>query len=360
LLAGQINSHTPVALLCIIVYICHMKHLSCTRLCLLWLTLPLIFALQSCSEEEEINTNTYFSQRTVWMSSNRSGNFQIWWWRADTMAQVTNEPNLHFWWPQLQPGGEHFICFRGPQMGNHQNTELWRYRKDGTAGDPLVRLSDYNWRSMANVRYSKDGTWMIISAEVLAPGSTSHQWQLFILDSLGNNPRQISNRPHMHFEAAFNPQNDLQIIYNAWPEDEPNGFTFNPRWSLEIHVARLDTPDFLLVEEKRLTTDNFWNAYPTPSWNGQRVAFSLVEDQLNTTIKSNPHSIWTNGTELRQLRRDGTAYACPAWTRDNNYVLFHRTQFGVTSIWMMSSTGQNLTRVVPNDDFDCLHPFVAE
>jgi Tol biopolymer transport system component len=314
----------------------------------------------ACGNEDEINIGTYFAQRTLWMSSNKTENYQIWYWRADTFVQVTNEANMNFWWPQLQPQGDRFICYRGPVLGDYIAAELWRFRQDGSEGEVILNPNDYGWRSAAHARYSPDGSMIIMSAEVLNPNNNTYQWQLFITDSLGMNPRRISTRQHMHHEPAFNPLNPLQIIYNAWPESEPNGFTFNPRWSLELHTARLDTPDFKLVEEKKLTNDNVWNASPALSWNGQRIAYAYVEDQLNPQVKSNPWTIWTNGSEIKQLRRDGTAFYFPCWTRDNAYIIFQRTQWGVTTLWMMNSSGENLTRIIPNDNFNCIHPFVAE
>lgn len=314
--------------------------------------------LSACAEDNPVNPNSYFAGKSLYFTSNRSGEYNIWKWTPDTFTHVLDEPNVQHWWPRIQPDGNRFLVFKGPVFGKMDNCALWRHKLDGSEGEQLIATGQYGWRSIGYANYSADRSQIILSAEVQLTGSNDYQWQLFLVDSLGQNPRKLSTRPVMFYEPSFNPQSNLKVIYTAWPLEESEPFTFNPKWSLEIFTAEIDTPSYTLKNETRLTDDNFWNAGPMPNGNGQRIAFSIAEDQLDPGILSNLHTIWVNGTQNTELRRDGKAIYYPTWTPDNNYLVFQRQEWNIISLYMCNSTGARYTPVIADDTYNYLHPQV--
>lgn len=314
--------------------------------------------ITACSKEDPINTSSYFQGKSIYFTSDRSGMFNIWKWTPDTFKHVVNDPNAHYWWPRIQPGGDRFLVFKGPVFMKMDQCALWRYKQDGTEGEELIASGQYGWRSIGFANYSADRSQIILAAEIQVPQVNGYRWQLFLTDSLGQNPRQLSTRPAMFFEPSFNPQSNLKVIYTAWPVEESEPFTYNPRWSLEIFTAEIDTPSYTLKNETRLTNDNYWNSGPTPSSNGQRITYTLAEDQLHADKKVNLFTIWVNGTQNTELLRDGKAHYYPTWTPDNSYLVFQRTEWGFTSLYMTTSSGERLTPVIMDETFNYLHPQV--
>ncbi len=313
----------------------------------------------SCSGEDPIDVNSYFQGKNLLFCGDREGKFQIFRWTPDSLKLVTTDLEYHHWLPEPHPDGNKFICFKGPIMNGFNTSELWRYNLDGSKAERLISLQENNWLSMHHAKYSPDGRWIILNVEMLDEETGENRWKIFVCDSLGKNPRNVSEDGRMYYEPSFNPGGGFEIVYAAWPQGETQPFTYNARWSLEVHTGKIDTSNWTIVDETRLTDDDYWNAGPAMTSNGQRIAYTEVEDQLYPNQSANLFSVWNNGEELAELLRDGRANYYPRWTSDDQQLLFHRLEYERYGIYTVSSTGGGLVRVVPDEDNNYLYPVMV-
>lgn len=316
--------------------------------------------LFSCSGENPIPVDTYFQGKSIYLSSDIDGKHQIYRWTPDSLVRIVFEPDFHFWWPRCQPNGDRMICFKGPLMNGLSTSTLWRFKKDGSEGEQLIDPSEYGWFGMTSANYSPDGRWIILAAEVMDSLVGDERWHLFVCDSLGDNPKRITPWGRMYYDPSFSKSTPLGIIYSAWPEGTLEPFTYNIRWSLEVHTAKIDTSVWQIEEEVRLTDDDVLNSTPMQTSNGQRIVFSFVEDQINPSTKTNIRSVWTNGTENVELLRDGRANYNPCWTPDDQNIVFQRGEFGLYSLYAIRSTGGGLVRILGDDNNNFVQPFVED
>lgn len=68
----------------------------------LFLFLTTIIALASCKDDQE-SMITSNDSLIVYFTSNRTGNYEIWMKKDNSITQVTNDKRFDSWWPRISP-----------------------------------------------------------------------------------------------------------------------------------------------------------------------------------------------------------------------------------------------------------------
>jgi Tol biopolymer transport system component len=298
---------------------------------------------------------------TLLYSSTESGPFQIFTKRNDSLIKVINDASFDYWWVQVSPNRQKFICYKSGidnffKENDYSNAELWMFNIDGTGGKLLIAKGANAWRAQGYAKWHPDGKHIIMAAELKDPADeNNYRWHLFVADTAGTAPVQLSTRVGL-FSCPAVDATGTKIAYSAFPDDITSGSVFKQ----EIFVADLDTNVWALFNEERITDDNWWDENPSFSPNGNFLAFATATTPTNLfeNINLRRHSFPDQSTVV--LRADGASYLVPAWSKDGSYLYVQYRANGQRpfSLARINADGSAFTEIMSNEAADLINPIV--
>jgi Tol biopolymer transport system component len=298
---------------------------------------------------------------TLLYSSAESGPFQIFTKRNDSLIKVINDASFDYWWVQVSPDRQKFICYKSGidnffKENDYSNAELWMFNIDGTGGKLLIAKGANAWRAQGYAKWHPDGKHIIMAAELKDPADeNNYRWHLFVADTASTAPVQLSTRVGL-FSCPAVDATGTKIAYSAFPDDITSGSVFKQ----EIFVADLDTNVWALFNEERITDDNWWDENPSFSPNGNFLAFATATTPTNLfeNINLRRHSFPDQSTVV--LRADGASYLVPAWSKDGSYLYVQYRANGQRpfSLARINADGSAFTEIMSNEAADLINPIV--
>ena len=264
--------------------------------------------------------------------SNRTGNFELFRMAPDGsgVRQLTQDPTWDSWWPRISPDRRTILFYRTP-AGKHDRdftrTSLWAVAADGS--DPvLVRPAGLDgWPQQGHAEWAPDG-----ASLVMFGGKNRSNPQIFVTNRLGQEPRQITDRPGSNLDPSFSPDGRT-IVFVGCP-----GRFCTPS-DQEIYTVPTAGG-----EPTRLTHDGIHDNDPYYSPDGTRLAW------LSQTSGGLP-GVWDirvagpDGSDPRRLVGDGNVNSRPQWSADSRTIYFHRLITGSGTgfqIWAIEADGTGL------------------
>lgn len=301
---------------------------------------------------------------TIYFNSFESGTFQVYSKTAGGFNKITNDENYDYWWVRISPNGKKLLCYKSTKNNffkenDYDNAELWMYNIDGTGGKMLIAQDANNWRSQGYATWMPNGKNIILGAEMRDPAdNNNYRWHLFVTDTLGTAPHQLTSRVGLFSNPEVS-ANGTTIVYSAFPFGEESGSVFNQ----ELFVATLDTINWAITNEKRLTVDNYWDREPALSPDGSSIVFSSATSPANLFENINLRKITFGAdTTITTLINGGAAYDSPAWSEDGTYlyIQYRSNQQKPNAIARINADGSGLTVIIRNDAADLINPQVLK
>lgn len=119
--------------------------------------------------------------------------------------------------------------------------------------------------------------------------------------------------------------------------------------NMDIYIMQTDgsTP-------VRLTQNDTWDGFPTPSPDGKRIAFvAETMDSQRTPVERDIYVVDTDGSNLTNLTNTPGFDMEPAWSPDGAHLAFTSTRDGdgyTRAVYLMKADGSNVQRLVENAD----------
>ena len=286
-------------------------------------TLVLIFvaaALAACGggsdgapADPPLGSASPLSADTLVFDSNRSGNHEIFLMKTDGSGaqQLTRDSAYENWWPRISPDRRKLLFYRAPRgmSERYDQASLWAMNADGTALTLLRAKGSDGWALQGHGEWSPDGQ----SIAMFGGGASP---QIYIADSMGRAPRQVTNRPGVNTDVSWSPDGKTLLF---------NGCAAMPCNRAGYEIYSIAAAGGTAV---RLTSDNLPDYDPYFSPDGKSIAW------LVTTNPSgwNGLGAWgirianADGTNPRWLINDGQINSKPAWSLDGRHIYFHRME----------------------------------
>jgi len=143
-------------------------------------------------------------------------------------------------------------------------------------------------------------------------------YDIYVADADGSNPVNLTNRPGYDAEATVSPAGDRMI------------FTSTRDGDIELYSAKLDGTDV-----KRLTNRPGYDGGAFFSWDGKKIVWRAPGEEGVTEdyhpllkrglVRPSKLEIWiadADGSNARQVTRNGAANFAPFWHPDGRRVIF--------------------------------------
>lgn len=267
-------------------------------------------------------------------NSDRTGNHEIFTMRADgtQQRQITNDPRVDSWWGRASPDRRRILFYRAPRGvhdTDYRQVELWMMNADGSYPRLLLARGAYGWALHGHAEWSPDGRQLVMFGGGLSP-------QIFITDTEGRSPRQITSRAGVNLDPSWSPDG-RRIVFVSCPS---------------AVCAERDYEIFTVPAAggavTRLTANELRDHDPYWSPDGRRIAW-LAETGPG---KWGPVGAWdvlimnADGTSQFRLTSDGQINSKPHWSLDGQSLYFHRLVPGEGTpwtIWRMRADGTGRT-----------------
>lgn len=292
------------------------------------------------NQANAVNKGTHI----IYSSASGSATSQIWKMKNDgsDLVQLTNDPLHEYQWARPSPDGKN-ILFTQANAGESVNLSvssntLWIMSSDGTDKREIIsttKRNSYNWTGLAHAEWSPDSQKIILAAP-----TNEFTTQLFIVDTDGNNPLQLTNRTIIDGQQT-------NALDPSWGPD--NTVMFIRSWNCLFICSNQDVfkIDTVSKQETRITSDPGLNWDPYLSPDGSKYIWLYFRDSPilcpcdlyrgNTVGSLNPQPIIA----------DGGANANGTFSADGQQLLFLKqvTEGGVAKqrIHRINFDGTNLT-----------------
>ncbi|MFC2038878.1 TolB family protein [Chloroflexota bacterium] len=266
------------------------------------------------------------------------------------------------------------------------------YGLDIESGDVRLIYSSPDELYASALRLSNDGTKLTFAGK--SGGQDNSSMEIFILDTDGNNPIQITDNDFFDLYPAWSPD-DSRIAFLSWRETDLDIYAMNADGSGEkkIHDSGYHDADIDWAGNNIVFTSQFaiWKVnsdgtqavqvtdYPEqgewgianlpagdydPRLNpeGNKIVFERLEDTANPNGGYNIFTINTDGSEETRLTDTSYSQGLANWSHSGNRLVFMVGAIenaGKYDIYMMNADGTENRSITPDyfpDIFLCHAP----
>ena len=283
----------------------------------------IILSLISCNEDQpSINNPNPASESEVFedkllFSKNPNGHNEIYLLEGNEERLILSDPLYDFWWAKVHPDKTKFLVYRSPvnpEMNHdaYENAELVLSNIDGSNSQVIIKLSDYGWKSQGVCRWNKDGSKILMCAEV--PFNNTYQWRLISTNDQGRNAKILSH--HWAIDCNFS-KDDSEIVFMGFTN---NQLDFDLT-KLELQRGTYDQARDTVIDVAALTNNFSRDHDPDYAPDNNRIVFSGGNasysdvDLLIYDIEKEEQTIL-----LDDNRANGGSMS---WSQDGKHVVFH-------------------------------------
>lgn len=261
--------------------------------------------------------------------SNRDGNYEIYLMNMDETGLTrltTNTAGDEG--PTWSPDGTR-IAFQSNRLGYNQ---IFTMNADGGNQTRLIASGVIDewpyWSPTGN---------KIAFARVADHNGDGLRSEVFVANSDGTGARRLTYSSGK--TGSYN--------HGAWPSGwSPDGSQIVFYWYREgydqLWIMNSDG-----TNQRKLTTDSYWNAMPSMAPDGRKVAFASYRDG-NYEI----YTVNSDGTNATRLTNQAAEEWRPIWSQDGSKIIFESRRTGKTQIYSMSVDGSQQTRLTSSNSYD--------
>ena len=211
------------------------------------------------------------------------------------------------------PGVE--FAFRSARDGDN---EIYRMFPNG-----IVQQLTYNTGIQ-----DLEPAWSPNGPKLAYKSDTTGQWDLRVIDTLGNQLAQLTNDATDDDHPSWSPGGQ-RIAFQSYRDGNP-----------EIYLTNADGSG----ADKRLTTWPGFDGAPSYAPDGMHIAFWSDRAAGNWDI----YVMDTLGLAVTRLTTDAAIDVEPAWSPDGSRIAFRSTRDGNSEIYVMNADGSGQTRLTFN------------
>jgi len=225
---------------------------------------------------------------SVLFASDRSGLYQI--YELDLadgdLSQLTDFTDKQAYAPAVSPDNEQIVVYVRQTGADYPNSHnLWVMNRDGSDAHAITSRSGGAW----DPAWSPDSQYILFASEIAGKP------QLFITESNGNNPVQVS-------------QFDGIRGRNDWSADGLTLSTYiGTPWDRDIYTFDL------AGENVRQLTDGGNNLAPSFSPDGEWIVFMSYRDNIRQDLGCEIYVMRVDGSELTRLTDNDICDWQPRW-----------------------------------------------
>lgn len=313
--------------------------------------------LISCSEDaatEEVisGTNGY----TLLYSRNPKGHSELYKLQHGIESVVLSDANYDFWWPKVSPDKTKILVYRSavnPEKNHddYSNAELVLVQIDGSNPQVLIPKNENGWNAQGVCRWNKDGSKILMCAEVAT--GTGFQWRLIITDSMGDNPKILTDRWAIDCNFSVD---DTSIVFMGFPNNDLS----SDLTALELQKGHYNPIDDTIDAVVSLTQNSSRDHDPAFSPDNTKVVFSGGNAQY-TDVDLILYDMLSNRESI--LLNDANANGgSMCWSPDGEYIYFHslevfKSPFRIKRIHVNTKEVETIL-AAPDNTFGFFHPEV--
>lgn len=271
---------------------------------------------------------------------------QIWKMNLDGSQKVklTNDNTSEHEWSRPSPDGKK-ILFTKASKGSSVNfasesNSLWTMDTDGSNQKAIIdyaKRDRYKWKGIAHAEWSPDSTKIVLAAPLY-----DYTSQLFVVDSEGNKPEQITNI------VKIDNQNTV-VSDPSWSND--NQIMFIRGWQC---FGLCDFQDVFKLnyqtrQEVRVTNDPQWNYDPYISPDGSKYIWLSFRDKFKLLPTDLMQGNTSGALNPRPVIADEGTNANGTFSPDSKKILFLKTIWFKQVLHLINSDGTGLTKLAPTD-----------
>lgn len=271
----------------------------------------------------ELTSNTSFDGDPGWspdgktlvFSSDREGNYEIYWMKADgsDVRRLTNNAG-HDSFPKFSPDGTQ-IAFNSNI--ERETTDVYVMNSDGA--NP-VRMTTSKGNDLSRNGWSPDGTKFAYNSDI--DGND----EIYLIDIEPFKPELLIEDKEAELQTPSYSPDGKRVVYTAEFADKHS----------ELRVYDRETKRSTLI----LTTSSPQN-YPRWSPDGQWIAFHQEVSGKWDVFKVRP-----DGSEISNLTSDPSSDSIPTWSADSATIYFRSNRNGDTEnseLFKMNADGSGQT-----------------
>jgi Tol biopolymer transport system component len=242
-------------------------------------------------------------------------------------VMLTADPAWDSWWPKISPDRTQILFERTP-AGTHDRdfakTSLWLMNADGSNIRQLIPNGGNGWTLQGHAEWSPDGSHIALFA------GTNANPQIWVVDSSGGNPRQVTNRVAQNLDPSWAPDG-ASLLFVGCPG------SVCPQTSYEVYRINVDGSGL-----QRLTNDLSRDQDPYFSPDGTTIAW------LRLGLDWSIFKMKPDGSQMQPVIQDLQVNSKPGWSLDSSWIFFHRQSLPSSTtfkIWKIHPDGTGLAQV---------------
>ena len=291
------------------------------------LLLPLLvgFAFLSCNSDDQPKVSAGNRTADILLySKNPNGYNELYKLEDGIEIPILSDSRFDFWWPKVSPDKTKLLVYRSSvnpskNHDDYKNAELVLSNIDGTNPKVIIEKNKHGWLSQGVCRWNKEGTKILMGAEIETKGSA--QWRLVITDLNGELPKILSD--YWAIDCNFS-VDDAFVYFIGFAN---NKLTTDPS-KFELQRGEFDAIKDTLTNIVSLTSNQTRDHDPDLSPDNKKLVFSAGNanyDNVDLIL----YDI-TSKEETVLVDDESANGGSMCWSNDGNAIYYHSVEIGKT------------------------------
>ena len=270
--------------------------------------------------------------------------------------------------PHISPDGTKIVFIHAINA----DTDVWEIYSANIDGSNLRQLTNF-----PEARIKKGPVWSPDGKRIVFHGDLAEGAQIFVMDSIGQNLKQLTNLPGYNVEPHWSPDGTKIIFNQSIPSDGTvemlmmnsdgsnitvlpnlNGQNWYPRMITNkkllftSDVNHTDFYDIFLMkidstEITQLTSTLAINWFPECSPDGKKIAFTSNRDdpELSDSGNYNIYIMDIDGTNIQRLTDMPGQELHPKWHPSGEKLIFERHNDGPLGIYLLDIQSGEIDKI---------------
>lgn len=269
----------------------------------------------------------------------------------ESVATITNNPTYNYWWVELSPNKTQLLMLRSPYSSStdqfdYVNCEMIKSYADGSNQRVIIADNQYSWYAFGNPHWHPSGNRILMIAQ---PTNSSAPFYLFAVDTMGNNPQQLTTQ--YSIDGNWSPSGNKIVFIGI-------GSGGSVPLNFEVFTANYNYSLNQTSNIKQLTSDNTRNQDPCYSPDGSKIVFSASNASITD---ADLVTIDTSGNNRTSILNDAGVHGGPLNWGSNGKIYHHSIYIGTTNFTVnaFNTSTNSYETIFASTSYDYISPYYA-